>query len=243
VQWFIFPHAGGSKSFYNFLKISKLPGIFLIEYPGRGTRWGERPLTTVEALADLALAECPFDPMKPVCVFGHSFGALVGLEFARRLRIRNGIEPSLFVASACRPPWGSGSDKKLATASDEALVEELLELGGTPRELLENEEFLPFILGAYRADLIAFENYKTDFIPKLNGPVLAIAGRDDPTVTREDMAEWSSVTVGSFFQKTFDGDHFYLTEDNGFGPWFGRLLRQSGEFLASLTEPHTISAP
>jgi len=243
VQWIIFPHAGGSKSFYSSLKIPKLPGVFLIEYPGRGRRWGERPLTTVEALADLALVECPFDPTKPVCVFGHSFGALVGLEFARRLRIRRGIEPSLFVVSACRPPWGDGSDKKLAAEPDEVLVKDLLELGGTPRELLENEQFLPFILGAYRADLIAFENYKTDSIPGLNGPLLAIAGRNDPTVTPEEMADWSRLTVGKFFQKTFDGDHFYLTDENGFGPWFGRLLQQPAELLASLTQPDTISAP
>jgi surfactin synthase thioesterase subunit len=239
VQWFIFPHAGGSKSFYSFLTASKPPGVVLVEYPGRGSRWGEQPLTSVEALADLAIAEYPLDPMKRFCVFGHSFGALVGLEFARRLKTTMSLEPTLFIVSACRPPWANGSEKKLATAPDDALVNELLELGGTPRELLENEEFLPLILRAFRADLIACENYRTDPSPRLGGPLLAIGGRNDKTATRLDMTEWSRLTTGDFRQKTFDGDHFYLIQENGFGPWFRQVLERSTDLLPSLTKPQS----
>jgi len=235
VQWFIFPHAGGSKSFYNFLATSSLPEVALIEYPGRGSRLGEPSLTSVEGLADLALSEYPVNPTKPHCIFGHSFGALVGLEFATRLRLRTGLEPALFIASACRPPWGTSRDKMLATASDEALVDELLQLGGTPRELLENDDFLPFILRAYRADLMALENYTAHLTPKLRSPVLAIDGRNDKTATRDDMAQWSEVTVGSFRQKTFDGDHFYLIQDHDFGAWFKQVLQRPADLLASLT--------
>lgn len=41
---------------------------------------------------------------KPFALFGHSMGALVVYELARKLAQDNGVKPILLVVSACRPP-------------------------------------------------------------------------------------------------------------------------------------------
>lgn len=41
---------------------------------------------------------------KPFALFGHSMGALVVYELARKLAQDNGVKPFVLIVSACRPP-------------------------------------------------------------------------------------------------------------------------------------------
>jgi medium-chain acyl-[acyl-carrier-protein] hydrolase len=88
LRLFCFPYAGaGALIFRNWQ--DWLPTdveVCPIQLPGRGTRMAERPFTQLPPLVEaLATALRPL-PDKPFALFGHSLGALVSCELARRIR-------------------------------------------------------------------------------------------------------------------------------------------------------------
>jgi pyochelin biosynthesis protein PchC len=79
------PFAGGSASFFHPLSAA-LPDVEVLaaQYPGRQDRLSEPPVADLGAMADAVAAEQPADSARTV-LFGHSVGALVAYEVARRL--------------------------------------------------------------------------------------------------------------------------------------------------------------
>lgn len=108
-----FPWAGGSSTLYApWLKHPAITSAFhstiCIDYPGRASRSNEEPIGHVSALVDNILDryDCFDDTTEKeaeIVLFGHSFGAIVAFEVARRLEEEDGgrrAAKAVFV-SAC----------------------------------------------------------------------------------------------------------------------------------------------
>lgn len=82
-----FPHAGGSASFYFPVSRALTPGVdvLAIQYPGRQDRRHEPCIDSIAALADALAEEVRPWCDRPVTFFGHSMGATLAFEVARRL--------------------------------------------------------------------------------------------------------------------------------------------------------------
>lgn len=205
-----FPHAGGAASFFTGWD-ALLPGaeVYAVRYPGRAERIGEPCATDLRVLATSiarAIAESGWEG--PLALFGHSLGAVVALETARALDTMGRPAAHLF-ASGSRNTALPGPDEQDGRAADgEATAIQLLELGGTPRELTSDPEFLELVLPYVQADTRLYHGYRHSAVPVLSCPVTTIAGDAD---TYADRRPWRGLTR-SLTEHIVPGHHFYLLD-------------------------------
>jgi surfactin synthase thioesterase subunit len=208
---FCLPHAGGSAAVYrNWRK--RLPEIEFcpVELPGHGTRQRESPITRmaplVEALADAVV------PLlnRSYGLFGHSMGALVAFELALELRRRGVPAPKCMFVAACRAPhlWhGASPHSSLPTP---ALVDELRRIGGTPEELLADEDFLRSRLPIIRADFELIGTYSCSSDTPIDCPIIGFRGEDDYGVPWYELTAWRQRTHASWAFDILPGGHLLL---------------------------------
>ena len=207
-----FPHAGGSASFF-FPVSAALRGRFdvlAVQYPGRQDRRHEKPVSSIPVLADHVFAALrPRLDDRPVAFFGHSMGAVVAYEVARRLEEAGRSADGLIVSGRRAP-----SRRRAGTVhrrDDEGIMDELRRLGGTEASLLADEDVARMILPAVRGDYRAIETYTHEPGPPLRCAITAFVGEEDPQVTIDEARAWAGHTAGGFELVTFPGGHFYLT--------------------------------
>lgn len=207
-----FPHAGGSASFYHPLaqELAGVCEVVAVQYPGRQDRRAELPCTDLEALADLVHDALPRVPERPLALFGHSMGAVLAYEVARRLQ-RDGAGPALLIVSGRRAP-STHRHEEVHRGSDDALLAEVAGLSGTSATLLEDEELRRMILPPLRADYRAIETYRHRPGASLACPISVLTGDRDPRVSAAEAEAWRDHTGDGFRLRTLPGGHFYLNE-------------------------------
>ncbi|MFF4582174.1 thioesterase II family protein [Streptomyces sp. NPDC001389] len=212
-----FPHAGGSATAYKPLA-QALPAdldVVSVQYPGRQDRFRETPFTDLERLVEAVSGELAralaADPGRPYALFGHSMGALVAYETARRLE-RAGLPAPrrLFVSGRGAPDNPSGTHYRYYGDAD--VLAEVRGLSGTDQTLLDNPEVLEMVLPALRADYRAVGTYTWSGGGPLAVPVTALTGDRDPVVTVGEARAWREHTTGGFALEVFPGGHFYLDD-------------------------------
>ncbi|MEU7649337.1 thioesterase II family protein [Streptomyces huasconensis] len=210
VRLVCFPHAGGAASY--FYQVSKqlrpVADVLAVQYPGRQERRKEPCLTGVTELADVLAEELLEWADRPLAFFGHSMGALVGFEVARRLEPK-GVRLVSFFASGRAAPSLS-RDEGVHRRDDAGLIAKMKELGGTAGSLLDDPEVVEMLLPALRNDYRAVETYRLTPGPPLGCPLVVLTGDADPQVSVEEAARWRDFSTGEFEMHTYPGGHFYL---------------------------------
>ncbi|KPI20809.1 Oleoyl-(acyl-carrier-protein) hydrolase [Actinobacteria bacterium OK074] len=212
-----FPHAGGSAGFYFWLSRMLHPRVevLAVQYPGRQERRAEPQIRDITTLAD-SLARV-LEPWwgKPPAFFGHSMGAVVAYETARRLVASTGSGPAALFVSGRRAP-STARDERLHLADDRTLVAEIVRQGGTPPALLSDPELIGMILPTLRGDYRAIERYRhrplAPVDARIEVPVTVLVGDQDPKVTAAEARAWATHTTGPTEVLTFGGGHFFLNE-------------------------------
>ena len=212
VRLFCFPYAGGAAHIFHQWP-RRLPEdveVCAVQPPGRGGRLQQRPFTSLgELVAAAASALLPFMD-RPFAFYGHSMGAWIGYELARRLREAGRPEPLHLFVSGCRAPQLPDKRDVTYDLPDPEFIEELRRLNGTPSEVLEHEELLHLLLPLLRADFAVTETYTYSEGPPLGCPLTAVGGLQDKEVTREHLIHWREMTTGAFSLHMLPGDHFFL---------------------------------
>jgi len=211
-----YAYAGGGASVYQKWR-HLLPAsveVWSAQYPGRETRIRETPLQSVDALAKGAVEESGALFDEPFALFGHSLGACVAFEVASRLHDERDVQPVHVIVSGSRPPHVPASKDRapMHTLSDEAFIDRLRDLGGTPAEILEDRAMMDLLLPILRADTKAAEQYQMPLssTPSLACPVTVLGGKDDPFVSEEELRAWESLTHGPFRSRMLPGGHLFL---------------------------------
>ncbi|MFC3996921.1 thioesterase II family protein [Nocardiopsis sediminis] len=207
------PHAGGSAAVYFPMSraLKDDADVLSVQYPGRQDRRGEPGVRDMAEYADRVYdALLPWND-RPLALFGHSMGAVIAFEVARRLEGAGTVPARLFV-SGRRAPSRTREGEDLHRRDDAGLIEEMRRLDGTDSSLLDDPELLPLILPALRSDYTAIETYAYRPGPPLATPVTALVGDADPRATLKEVRAWSDHTGGAFDMEVFTGGHFYLTE-------------------------------
>ena len=226
-------HAGGSAATFARWQ-RELPAsveLLAVELPRRGGR-GEPAFKNMEAL----LARLPVLlgslSERPLVVFGHSMGALVGFECARILRSLGRPPVHLVVSSSPAPDVPRNIDP-IGGFSDSEFTRELCRrYDGLPAELLNDAEMMAYLLPAIRSDVRLLESYEYRKEAPLSCPIDVLAGLDDPRLTRQELARWSLESTEGANVRSFPGGHFYF--HHSWEPFMGALLLVIERYLVRL---------
>ncbi|GAA4590473.1 surfactin synthase thioesterase subunit [Actinoplanes octamycinicus] len=215
-----FPHAGGSASYFFPVSRALSPQVEVlgVQYPGRQDRRHEPCVSDLISLAEMIVPQIEPWLDRPVAFFGHSLGASLAYEVARRLP--PGTLTGLFVSGRGAPTRVRNEGMHLA--DDHRLIADLARMSGTDPAVLADEEILRTVLPALRADYQAAETYRYHPGPPLTCPITALIGNLDDQVSEPEARPWADRTTGPFTLRTFPGGHFYL---NDHAPEIITLLR------------------
>lgn len=209
---YCFPWAGGGTSSYLGWKqaLAGAANVIAIRLPGREDRVAEPPLASIAEAVDALVEEFIRHAEQPFSFFGHSMGAVLAFETARRLRDSGAAGPRAIIASAARAPVYRIGHQPPPDPSREEFIAELRRLKGIPPEVLENPQLLELALPAIEADSRLYRKYVHLPGVPLTIPVFAYRGESDPNITDEHVARWAEMTKGSFSRRVFPGGHFYI---------------------------------
>jgi medium-chain acyl-[acyl-carrier-protein] hydrolase len=212
MRLFCFPYAGGTAAvFRNWPRY--LPSeieVCAIQYSGRGGRFGEPLSEDVAEVTNGVYWDLQPFLKKPFAFFGHSMGALVSYEFARRLQQEKRSEPVQLFVSGCIAPHERTVDEITYNLPEPELIADLRRLQGTPAEVLDNADLMQLMMPIIRADFKASQTYKYIPGPPLECSLRAFGGLEDEKVPREKVEAWIEHTRGSFHAQMLPGDHFLI---------------------------------
>jgi surfactin synthase thioesterase subunit len=208
----VFPHAGAAAASYRKLATALAGGgdTYVVQYPQRADRLRDPASESVHDLA-LGLFEAgPWNQVAPLRLFGHSMGAVVAFEFARIAESRGVMVQRLWVSAGPAPCTLAGMPKLPTT--DDGLLADIADLGGTDPELLADEEFAELLTTAVRADYQAINRYDCARSIRIRADICVLGARDDHRVDTAALQRWEDHTAGAFELSLYDGGHFYLNE-------------------------------
>ncbi|TGX48670.1 thioesterase [Sphingomonas gei] len=210
------PHSGGSAAYFQELSNALPDSIECLaaEYPGRGRRFREPLCSDLAALIrDIAAAYASLPKNRPVIMFGHSLGALVGFELCRYLgSIGPALRPKLLVVSACEPPHIERSRPLLHKLPDDELVDTLIGMSGETFVSELAKDLMLINLKVIRSDLTLGETHRFSPLPTLGGDLAVYGGTRDNVVRHSTLAQWKDLSSGSLKLRDFEGGHFYMQD-------------------------------
>ncbi|OBI89679.1 non-ribosomal peptide synthetase [Mycobacterium sp. 1245805.9] len=209
----VFPHAGGAAAAYRPLaKALSANGVdtYVVQYPQRADRRNHPAAESIGELAHELFEAGDWSSAAPLSLFGHCMGAVVAFEFAR-VAERNGVPVRVLWASAGQAPSTVDAYGPLPTSGSGVLAD-MIDLGGTDPELLDDEEFVELLVQAVQADYRALNAYSCRPDVRIAADIHAVGGDRDHRISRETLARWGAHTSGRFTVSEFDGGHFYLDD-------------------------------
>ncbi|MEU8658580.1 thioesterase II family protein [Actinoplanes philippinensis] len=213
---FCLPYAGGGASLYRGWPATALPGVTVepVQLPGREERYGEPLPRDLDEVMDEVVTRIGEvrEPGDEVALFGHSYGAVLAFETARRLIARGEAPPRwLFVSGSPAPDIPV--ERPSADLDDDDFVSRVEQIAGYRHPALADPDLREVLLPVLRADVAVHESYRVRVSSPLPVPVTAVRGRDDHLVSAADCAGWAPVTDAGFEVAELPGGHMYLAED------------------------------
>ncbi len=212
------PFAGAGAGFFRKWRSLAPEGLTLlpVQLPGREERYFETPHTDVATAMDQALPWV-IDRLNElgeaagrVALYGHSLGAELSFELARRL-VHAGRPVSRLLVSGAPGP----RDRQIERVShldDDAFLAGLRRVAGYRHPAMDHPEMLQVMMPFLRADNTMHEDYRSAHTALLDVPITSLRGRDDHLVGAAEAARWAGETTAGFRSVEVDGGHMYLTE-------------------------------
>lgn len=207
---FCFSYAGGGASVFRTWGAA-LPAaeVWAAQLPGRETRIGEPGHRRMDALLDELHRAITPHLDRPFDFFGHSMGALVAFELARRLRRCGAPQPGRLLLAAFRAPQLPNPNIAIHHLPDEVL-KTVLRTEGTPQQVLDSAELMRALLPTLRADLELCDTYRYVSEPALAMPISVFGGTHDARVSRADLAQWQAQAGAGFRLTMLPGPHMFI---------------------------------
>jgi medium-chain acyl-[acyl-carrier-protein] hydrolase len=211
VRLVCFPHAGAGASAYLRWHEPLAPDlqVVAVQLPGREDRIREPGFRRLGPLVDALVPALDGALRGPFAFFGHSMGALIAYEVARRLAALGRPGPLHLFVSGRAAPGARRRDMPIARLPDEDLRAALRRLNGLPAQVAREPELMALVTATLRADLELVENHTHAPGPRLRIPVTAFGGADDD-VWRSDLSRWRDTTEAEFRMRVFPGGHFFV---------------------------------
>lgn len=235
LRLFCFAHAGGGAAFFS--RWEKILGpqieICRVALPGREARRQEKPYTQMRDLIEPLFAALEPFMDQAFALFGHSMGAALAYEVARRCEAhgKQGLR-HLFI-SGRRAPHLPARRRPFYNLPKEEFLTMLQSLSGTPEAVMSEQGLIDLFLPCLRADFELIETYVPLPGQKLATNISAYCGDLDPEVECSELSAWRHCTSGSFTSRIFHGHHFYLQGEHA------QFMHELGQQCQALVEQET----
>ncbi len=173
------------------------------QLPGREGRIEEQLAESLPAVADAIVDAWLTRRPLPTVIFGHSMGAVLGYEIARRLA-KVGHPATALVLSASAPPQGA------AAPVDEADLRALLLAYDPANARITGDDELYWALAPIlAADIAMLRRHRFDVAP-LQTPAVILTGENDHVVPASAAANWAGHFTHPVDRRNLPGGHFFV---------------------------------
>lgn len=214
VNLLVIPYAGGSAAHMTPL-LRSLPSWVrarAVELPGRGRRWRDTPVDTLEAAVRDLIAAIPFDGS--FAVFGHSLGAYLALALMARMEDHGDHRGTVLFAAANVAPGRRRRflERPAATLSEDQILELAARFGPVPDAVITDPDLREGLIRILRSDFALSDSFLRQWNGRrISAPIVALAGTDEP-FTAEDVTQWGRSTETDFREDRIRGGHFFPVE-------------------------------
>lgn len=208
---FCLPYAGASATIYYKLQsyLNEDINLVPIELPGRGSRFDEELLTSIDEVVDDVVDQIKSKVSKEdqYMILGYSFGSLLAYEASKRLEQQ---PEHLFLAAFQPPIYEMSSD--LLGLKDEEFIQELVKRGGIEADLTKDMSILKYFIPIMRADFASIASYRfNDLSEKLSCRATILYTEEDEH--SDNIHKWDDIFVKPCEYKLFTGNHFFIKRD------------------------------
>lgn len=212
VRLVAFAHAGAGPLTFHRWAVGLAPDVELwhATLPGRAARWREPFSRDWTTLVDELAAAIERDVPRPLALLGHSLGALLAFEVARRLT-HDGVPLAHLVVSGRGAP-DTAPALQVPETDDELLRHVDRLVGGVPDSVRSSPDVLEHFLPILRADLELARAYVFTPGARLDCPITAMTGDADPIAPPSSIEAWGEQTVADCDLCVLPGGHFYLVD-------------------------------
>ena len=216
IRLFCLPCAGGSSQMYSGWKKYLNECIILhnVELSGRGTRFGSDLYNCFnDAVDDVYNSIKDYLDKGPYAFFGHSMGGWLVYELACKIKEEHHTSPAhIFIAAQEAPHILQDRHFFLHKLPMNSFKNEIIKLGGIPKELCENKEIFDFYLPIIKSDYKITENYVwRERKDKLDRDFTVLYGNKD-NIEIDKVLKWCELTEKESKTYSFDGGHFFIVE-------------------------------
>jgi len=153
-------------------------------------------------------------------------GTVIVYELVRALAAAGLPAPRALFLSGRHPPHHVYDRQPMHLLSNEAFLQEIRTLGGTPEEFFAIPALVQAFLPVLRSDYRLVELYRrADPIHVSTADILFFHSDRDNLVRKPVIYEWERYTGGAFAVRDFQGDHFFINEQQA------ALCREIGAWL------------
>jgi len=182
--------------------------LFAAYLPGRGSRRDEPAITDARALIK-GIADALATDDRPFAFFGHSLGALVAFETARRLRRLGQRMPELLALSAFPAPHDGQLQGEVASWLLGGIERFSTLVGAPARRFAEDPDLLAATCRPLVADALLVLQYEHHEEAPLDTPLALYGGQSDPIAPAHRLAAWNDLVTLPATPHLFPGGHQY----------------------------------
>lgn len=211
---FTIPFAGGNryafKSFDRYLESDFI--LHPLELAGRGNRITEDLMSDLSKIIDDLFSQIRDNLGDEYIIYGHSMGGLLAYLLTIKIEEKNLLVPSSIIISGRAYPTMRPKQIRHNLSKDK-FKETLMELNGTPKEILEHPELFEFFEPILRSDFKAIESYHFEQDKKLNTKISILYGKEEKSFKKKEAKRWQEFTSVPIDFYQFDGGHFFIFDD------------------------------